>query len=123
MGHFFRQRVERFCDSISAQDLVDMVYSKSLMSSEREKIYDMVAVVQTDTDLRDLFTRTKFDRIIVARLGRMESRPVRRLLFLMDEYSRSYGWLDAGGLEDGELLKPGAVSRVQCINRRRNTCT
>ena len=117
MGHFFRERVGRFYDTISDQDLVDMVYSKSLMTAEREKIYEMVAVVQKDPDLHELFTGINYDRIIDARLGRMQSSAVQHLLDLMAEYGRSYGWLHTGSLEEGRLFKPGMVPRVECVNR------
>ena len=117
MGHFFRKRIERFYDAISNQDLVDMVYSKSLMSTERDKLYEMVAVVNADADLNELFRRFEFDKIIEARLERMQSPAVDRLLDLMDNYSREYGWYYSGHLEDGVLCTPGSVSREQCVNR------
>ena len=119
MAHFFKKRVERFYDSISVQDLVDLVYSKSLMSAEREELYGMVAVIQKDPVLRELFTHFEHDRIIDARLGRMSGAAVDELMGLIEKYSAAYGWLYPGTLEDGELCCAGRVSRVECINRIR----
>lgn len=119
MGHFFRRRVERFYDSIGAQDLVDMVYSKSLMTAEREKLYEMVEVVQADPDLSGLFRRFEHDRIIAARLDKMQGDAARRLRQLMEAYSEKYGWLFSGALEDGLLQRSGAVPLVECVSRVR----
>ena len=119
MGHFFRQRVERFYDSIRVQDLVDMVYSKSLMSAEREKLYEMVDLVQADPELSDLFSRFRFDRIIAARLGRMGTTASQELVELMSAYSAEYGWYYNGEFEDGALHRPGAVTREECVGRIR----
>jgi len=123
MGHFFRKRVERFYDSIGAQDLVDMVYSKSLMTVEREKLCEMVELVQADPELSELFSRFQHDGIIVGRLDRMQGDGARRLRQLMEAYSEEYGWLFGGGLggglEDGFLPRPGTVPPVECVNRVR----
>lgn len=119
MGHFLRQRVERFYDAIGAQDLVDMVYSKSLMTTEREILYEMAEVVHADPELSELFERFEHDRILAARLDRMQGDAVRRLRKLMEAYSEQYGWLFDGSLEDGFLQRPGAIPRAEIINRIR----
>ena len=119
MAHFFRKRVEHLFEEITLQDLVDMVYSKSLMTVEREKIYEMVSVVQSEADLHKLFTETSFDRILEARLDRMEGPAVRRLLNIMDSYCDKYGWMYTGEFEDAYLCRPGRISRGECVNRIR----
>jgi rifampicin phosphotransferase len=119
MGHFFRSRVERFFDALGLQDLVDMVYSKSLMTEEREKLYEMVEVVQADPDLSGLFAQFEHDRIIAARLDRLETDASRRLRQLLDTYSREHGWLEDYDLTEGSLRRRGTVPRVECVNRVR----
>jgi pyruvate,water dikinase len=119
IGHFFRQRVERFYDEIGAQDLVDIVYSKSLMTTERETLYEMVRVVQADPDLSELFGRFKHNRIIAARLDRMQGEAAQRLRQQIEAYSETYGWLFDGDWEDGSLQRPGTVPRAECISRIR----
>jgi pyruvate,water dikinase len=119
MGYFFRQRIDRFYDSITGQDLVDMVYSRSLMTEEREKLYQMVELIQADPELCELFQEFKHDHIISARLARFQSDPACELRQMIEEYSRAYGWIYTEDLMDGVLPHPGSVSLVECVHRIR----
>jgi pyruvate,water dikinase len=118
LGHFFRERVGRYYESLSSQDLVDMVYSTSYMSREREQLYDMGSVIDGDPELTEL-VRCGYDRLIAARLARLESPATRRLVEMIDAYSREYGWLHETTPQDGSLCEPGRVPLHECINRIR----
>ncbi|MFA6112011.1 MAG: PEP/pyruvate-binding domain-containing protein [Candidatus Latescibacterota bacterium] len=119
LGHFFRRRLERFYDAISAQDLVDTVYGKSMMIAEREQLYELAAEVRASPALTELFSRYQFDSIVAARLERMDDPVALHLLDRMRGYGRRYGWLYGGSLEDGALYRGGEVSLRECAGRIR----
>lgn len=89
------------------------------MTEERERLYEMVEIIQADDSLRSLFTTCRFDRIIHARLSRLESPNVDALRALIATYGRTYGWLCSSELKDGRLCDPGTVDAVECIRRIR----
>jgi pyruvate,water dikinase len=118
MGHFFRERIGDYYESLTAQDLVDMVYSTSYMSGERERLYEMGSIVAGDPELTELFG-CGYDRLIAARLARLEGPAARRLVEMIDAYTHDYGWLHETTPEDGVLCEPGRVPLHECINRIR----
>ncbi|MFH1571112.1 MAG: PEP-utilizing enzyme [Gemmatimonadota bacterium] len=119
LGHFFRKRVERFFDRISAQDLVDMVYSRSMMAVEREALYEMADQVRTSPALAELFARQPFDSLVAARLERMADPAAARLVEGLRAYGRRYGWMGDGGVEEGALRPGGEVSLREAVGRLR----
>lgn len=119
LGHFFRQRVERFFGAISALDLVDLVYSKSMMIAEREEVYEMAALVRASALLRELFARHPHDNIVAARLERMEDPEAQHLRECMRRFGKRYGWLYGGNLEDGGLCRGGDLPLRECVCRLR----
>lgn len=118
MGHFFRERIKRFYDQISAQDLVDLVYTKTMMSEEREEIYKMVHHIQNRPELSKIFSLFKYDSIIAARLEKMSGPDTHELINMIKSYSNKYGWYYCNSIDDG-LIEVGSISTEDCINKIR----
>lgn len=98
-GNMYLEDFNKYCTdimpNISESDFYDLVFQKSALAVEREKILEIGEYVKSNTVLSSLFDRCSFDEILYARLTRYE--PGIRLLEMINDYLEKYGLISLKG--------------------------
>jgi len=104
----------KYCDNIlgelTQRDYYDLIYKKSIITKEREILFDMADLVKSDTSLIRLFNSCLYDEILFLKLKNYDKGI--KLLDKIKVYLQEFGICDAGY---DDFIRPVLIERPEGI--------
>lgn len=116
-GTRYTQIFKKDCDDIlgelSQKDYYDLIYEKSIITKEREMLFEMADIVKSDPSLIKLFTFCLFDEILIQKLKNYING--HKLLDKIKDYLHAFGICCS---DHDDYIRPTLLERPDGVIRK-----
>lgn len=116
-GTRYIQIFKKYCDDLlgelNQKDYYDLIYGKSIITKERELLFEMANIVKSDASLIELFNSCLFDKILIQKLKRYNNGL--KLLGKIKDYLHVFGVCNA---DYDDFIRPTLMERPEGILRK-----